>query len=191
LKIKILLNNGEVKEEELEEYLRCVVPAEIPALWHKQVLKAMAIAARTYAVYCILHSRHFGLHLCAKSHCQNYNPLKIHPLSDEAIFETSGLIITYKKDVINAVYHACCDGRTKNNEEVFKGPAVPYLRGVECLFSPSFNVPPSGHGVGLCQRGALKMAEHYHCSFMEILKHYYSSAIEVVPLEKALKNDDR
>lgn len=34
---------------QLEDYVRCVVPREMPASWHPEALKAQAVAARTYA----------------------------------------------------------------------------------------------------------------------------------------------
>ncbi|MBZ4664876.1 SH3 domain-containing protein [Mahella sp.] len=37
----------------LEDYLKGVVPYEMPASWNKEALKAQAIAARTYAIRCL------------------------------------------------------------------------------------------------------------------------------------------
>lgn len=42
--------NGEVEEMDLYEYVKGVVPQEMPASWLKDALKAQAIAAKCYAV---------------------------------------------------------------------------------------------------------------------------------------------
>lgn len=42
--------NGEVEEMDLDEYVKGVVPQEMPASWLKDALKAQAIAAKCYAV---------------------------------------------------------------------------------------------------------------------------------------------
>ena len=41
--------NGEVEEMDLDEYVKGVVPQEMPASWPKAALKAQAIAAKCYA----------------------------------------------------------------------------------------------------------------------------------------------
>ena len=39
---------GVSKETDLEDYVICVVSAEVPASFHKEAIKAQAVAARTY-----------------------------------------------------------------------------------------------------------------------------------------------
>ena len=54
----------------LEEYLRAVVPAEVPALWPAEAAKAQAVAARSYAQYAIEHPRHPNADICTSpAHC--------------------------------------------------------------------------------------------------------------------------
>ena len=48
-----------------------------------------------------------------------------------AVAATRGEVLTWEGRVINAVYHASSGGFTQNNEDVWEGPALPYLRGVE------------------------------------------------------------
>ena len=40
-----------INRVDLEEYVKGVVPAEVSSTWHPEMLKAQAVAARTYALY--------------------------------------------------------------------------------------------------------------------------------------------
>ena len=40
-----------INQADLEEYVKGVVPAEVNSSWHPEMLKAQAVAARTYALY--------------------------------------------------------------------------------------------------------------------------------------------
>lgn len=168
--VRLLLDDGTVQTMPLEEYLRAVVPAEMPALWPAEAVKAQAIAARSYTQYAIEHPRHPNADICTKpAHCQNYDPAKIHPKSDEAIQLTKHIIARSNGQTITGVFSANCGGHTRNNEDVFNGAPVPYLRGVPCP-DPG---PKNGHGVGLCQHGARALASQGQ-SYETIIKHYYT-----------------
>ncbi|MFQ5614515.1 MAG: SpoIID/LytB domain-containing protein, partial [Anaerolineae bacterium] len=178
--IRVLFSDGSVRAMPLEEYLRAVVPAEMPALWPAEALKAQAVAARTYAQFSIEHPRHpeAGADICTDpAHCQNYDPGRIHPASDNAILATDGIVMQHNRQTIDAVFSANCGGHTFNNEDVFNGPPAPYLRGVPCP-APG---PRRGHGVGLCQVGARAFAGQ-DFSYDRILGHYYRG-VGLVPPE--------
>jgi len=185
INIKLLLPTKVVITLDLEHYLKFVVPAEMPALWPIEALKAMAIASRTYSYYATVSPRHDSLaHLCTSPvHCHAYNPDREHRRTNDAIAETEDLVVSYQNRPIIAIYHADCGGHTCNNESVFtKGAPRPYLRGVSC---PSKLDKKRGHGVGFCQTGARVLAET-GASFTEILQHYYTGT-EVVPLSSLQK----
>ncbi len=55
-----------------------------------------------------------------------------HPLSDQAVEETRGQVMTYRGRLINALYTSTCGGKTEDAENVFSGRPVPYLKSVEC-----------------------------------------------------------
>ena len=77
---RIKVYNTGTKEVEnllLDEYVKGVVAAEMPAEFHIEALKAQAIAARTYAIsrsikYENGHPDHPGAPLCSGIHCQAY-----------------------------------------------------------------------------------------------------------------------
>jgi len=167
--IRVLMESGVVVTMPVKEYLRGVVPAEMPALWPMEAVKAQAIAARTYAMHAIQNPAHDNADICTTTHCQVYNPDKIHPQSDVAIEETAGVVILYEGEIIQAFYCANCGGLTRSNREVWGGDHLPYLEPVECV-NPG---PKNGHSVGMCQWGAHDMAE-LGADYPTILKYYYS-----------------
>jgi stage II sporulation protein D len=91
----------------LEEYLRSVVPNEMPASWHLDALKAQAVAARSYALN-TQKQRKWGsapYDLVSDVRDQVYagfykfepnsttpKPL-IHPRSDQAVVGTNGFVL--------------------------------------------------------------------------------------------------
>lgn len=168
--IRVLFENGRVETMPLEEYLRAVVPTEMPASWPLEALKAQAIASRTYARYAMEHPRFPNADICTTTKCQGYDPTRIRDRSDQAVRETEGLVIRANGQTINALFSANCGGHTRNNDEVWPGRALPYLRGVSCPVKER----RSGHGVGLCQYGARELARQGQ-SYDLILRHYYQS----------------
>lgn len=113
-----------------EDYLRGVVPHEMPAGWPLEALKAQAVAARTYAA--ANRGRHAaaGFDLCAGVHCQVYGGRAVeHERTDRAVAATAGLILTYGGTPINAVFHAHAGGHTDSSQEIW-GWSAPYLPGV-------------------------------------------------------------
>lgn len=110
---------------ELEDYLRGVVPAEMPPLWPAEAVRAQAVAARTYAVQRALQNRDAPFDLYATTADQLYlGADKEHAASDAAITATQGKVITYQGQPIIAYYHAASGGHTRNG-------TLPYLVGVE------------------------------------------------------------
>ncbi len=116
----------------LEDYLRGVVPAEVPSGFAPEALKAQAIAARTYALASLGKHKAAGFDLCDTTHCQAYLGVgEEDPRVDAAIRDTVGLTVTYEGKPINAVYHDTCGGCTAGNDEVWPGGTpLPYLRPV-------------------------------------------------------------
>jgi stage II sporulation protein D len=119
----------------LEDYVRGVVPNELsPGGWPElEALKAQAVAARTYAVSNLGRFGAQGYDLTPDTRSQVYGGRSTeHPLTDRAVAETRGRILTYKGAPVNALYTSTCGGRTEDGENIFGGGAVAYLRGREC-----------------------------------------------------------
>ncbi|WP_168929632.1 SpoIID/LytB domain-containing protein [Nocardioides sp. GY 10127] len=80
----------------VDDYLRGVVPREIPASWSAAAVQAQAVAARTYAVYEREHPRSSAYDLCDTTSCQVYGGYDAEvAASDTAVAETAGTILTY------------------------------------------------------------------------------------------------
>lgn len=130
----------------LDEYLKGVVAAEMPASFEKEALKAQAVAARTYSVNRLLKefpAEHPDAAVCTSStHCKAYKTEEQAKkdwgeAGDEywnkissCVDSTHGEIIVYENSPIDAVFHAASSGRTANSEDVWSS-SVPYLRSVE------------------------------------------------------------
>lgn len=179
--IRVLHGDGRVETMALDDYLRGVVPAEIGAGAPLEALKAQAIAARCYAARTVRSPRHRNADadICTTTHCQVWRG-QSYPRTDEAVAATAGIVAYVDGRIIDAVYFACCDGNTKNSEDVWRS-ALSYLRSVPCSLK---NQAQYGHGVGMCQRGAIQMAKQ-GASYGDILRHYYTG----VSVEKGLPAD--
>ena len=142
------------REMNLEDYLVCVVSAEVPAQFHDEAIKAQAVAARTYiynkykkftADPNTAPAEHKDAVVCTDSKhcCAYYSKEKLSELHGEewmnqyynklckAVEDTKAEVIMYENEPIIAVFHASSGGcRTENSEEVWSS-SVPYLVSVE------------------------------------------------------------
>lgn len=165
--IRVLMPDGHVVETNLDEYLKGVVPSELPPYAPMEALKAQAVAARSYAITSWNHAAE-GANVCTTTHCQAWKNIRFSR-TDQAVTATSGMVATHSGRTIRAFYFGHCDGHTRNSEDVWI-QALPYCRSVVCVcgFDRMW-----GHGVGMCQEGAMEMAER-GATFDEILRHYYT-----------------
>jgi stage II sporulation protein D len=114
----------------MDEYLYSVVPVEMGEDFHLEALKAQSGAARTSAFYKKGIHADDGYDLCDGSHCLSYRGVSSeNDITIQAVNETSGRVMTYEGEAINAVYFASSGGVTDSSENVWNEP-VPYLRGV-------------------------------------------------------------
>jgi peptidoglycan hydrolase-like amidase len=95
--IRVKLASGEIKTLEMEEYLYAVVPAEMPASWHPEALKAQAVAARSYALWRIAFPRDATFDLYDDARDQVYNLNMIHTQSNKAVNDTRGICLVQKQ----------------------------------------------------------------------------------------------
>ncbi len=119
---------------DLEEYVKGVVPQEINAAWHPEVLKAQAVAARTYALYHKQLSASRDYDVVATVQDQVYRGRQgIDHAVEEAVEATRGLVVTYKEAPIYAAFSSTAAGPTEDAVTVW-AKDLPYLKGVECPF---------------------------------------------------------
>ncbi|NMA03297.1 MAG: SpoIID/LytB domain-containing protein, partial [Clostridiales bacterium] len=119
----------------LEEYLYGVIPAEMPASWPMEALKAQAIAARGFAVTNFNKYKRFDFNLCTTTYSQVYKGYSgEHPNTNKAVDETRHTVITYDNKLIEPYYHSDSGGHTEDSENIWLNK-LPYIRGVEDDFS--------------------------------------------------------
>lgn len=171
--IRVLMPNEQVAEMKLETYLAGVVATEIGASVPLEALKAQAVASRTYAASAHRHLEQ-NADVCTTGHCQEWKRVDpiVAPEVFRAVSETWGIVATHDGKLIDAFFFEHCDGHTRSAEDLLM-PPLPYLRGVDCACG---FVALKGHGVGLCQRGAIVMARR-GASFEQILRHYYRGVV--------------
>lgn len=145
--VRVYLTREErVLQLPLEQYVRGVLAAEMPAGFHPEALKAQAIASRTYIVQRMIHGdfsdappgamvtdtvqhqvfwteqemrRRWGA-----AFVENINRLT------RAVEETRGQVITYQGKPIYATYFSTSNGYTENAQDYWQTSGFPYLKSV-------------------------------------------------------------
>jgi stage II sporulation protein D len=119
----------------MEDYLKGVVPNEMgPGVYPElEALKAQAVAARTYIVANLGQFSESGYDICDSAQCQVYKGAGTeHPLTDQALAETRGLILIQDGQPIHALYTSTCGGHTEDGSLIFPEEKGTYLKGVPC-----------------------------------------------------------
>jgi stage II sporulation protein D (peptidoglycan lytic transglycosylase) len=123
-----------VNRVDLEEYVKGVVPSEVSSTWHPEMLKAQAVAARTYALYQQMLSATREYDVAATVQDQVYRGKQgIDVGILRAVEETRGLVVTYLGAPIYAAFSSTAAGLTEDAMNVWS-KEYPYLKGVECPF---------------------------------------------------------
>jgi stage II sporulation protein D len=112
----------------LEQYVKGVMPNEVPASWPAEELKAQSLAVRSIALTGKVGGNGFDLYSDTRS--QVYEGLESEEAqTNAAVAATRGQVVMYGGEVAQTFYSACSGGHTESVENVF-GTAVPYLVGV-------------------------------------------------------------
>src|SRR5215218_7912617 len=112
----------------LEQYVKGVMPNEVPPSWPTEELKAQAVAVRSIAITGDVGGNGFDLYADTRS--QVYEGLESEYAStNDAVAGTRGQVVMYGGDVAQTLYSACSGGHTESAVNVFGSP-VPYLVGV-------------------------------------------------------------
>ena len=121
---------------EVEEYLKGVVPNEMPVHFGLEALKAQSVAARNYVLsprtkaspnYDVVDSVASQVYFGANTE---------KPLSNQAVAETEGVVALYNWDLILAQYSSTAGGYTESYSNAFSDPVTkafpsaekPYLK---------------------------------------------------------------
>lgn len=130
-----------VVEMELDSYVLGVVLGEMPADFELEALKAQAVATRTYTLRKVLkQSKHSDAHVCTDASCcqafireddylQSKGDAEDLEKVRRAVTETTGQVLTYQGELIEATYFSSSGGKTEDAVAVW-GTSVPYLQSV-------------------------------------------------------------
>lgn len=142
---------GEVVAMDINDYLRGVVPSEMPPSYDIEALKAQTVVARTYT-YKKMMSKGEGEYadMCDNhTHCQAfYDKETLFSIwrkrgfgeelikeywskINEAVVSTQNQVITYNGEYIKAFFHASSPYKTENIDQIWGGEKLPYLVSVE------------------------------------------------------------
>ncbi len=112
-----------------EEYLYSVVPSEIGCYFPEEAIKAQILAARTYLYHNTQNYKYKEFDLMDNVNSQMYLGMGREDAGiNELVDSTIGEIIIFEGNPINALYHSTSGGLTANNEDVWGGEPLPYLR---------------------------------------------------------------
>lgn len=136
-------NYDEITETTMADHLVMAVAAEMPVTFEFEALKAQAVAARTYIIYCTEHEnpRHPDADVCCDSSCclayKDEKELRAAwgasyednmELIRSAVEATDGQVLCYGGETILAAFHSSSAGKTENGTELWGD--VPYLTSV-------------------------------------------------------------
>jgi SpoIID/LytB domain protein len=136
--MRLLVNGGGIQcinSLPMDDYLKGVVPAEMPPLWPVEAVKAQVVASRGYAYVRLRPDRMYDVVPTAGN--QVYAGVDIeHPRSNAAIDATANQVVMYDAKPANTFFFTVGGGYTEdseyawvgNNGKVIANP-IPYLRG--------------------------------------------------------------
>ena len=123
-----------VNHLDIEKYLYGVLYNEVPYHWPMNILKAQAIAARTFAVHRISIMKNKDYDVTNDIYSQVYKGKTGEKRrTKKAVNSTKGKVLTYNGKILLTYYHAICGGHTENSEVVFGVKLLP-LRGMKCPY---------------------------------------------------------
>jgi stage II sporulation protein D len=114
----------------LDDYVRGVVAAEMPASWATAAVEAQAVAARTYAITTTVDGNGYDLYPDTRS--QMYGGVSAEtPATNAAVTATSGQVVTYDGKPVVTYFFASSGGHTESIQNVWAGATPePWLVGV-------------------------------------------------------------
>ncbi len=131
-------HEGQILEMGLEEYVLGVLAAEMPAEFEPEALKAQAVAARSFTLYCAAGDKHNDAQVCTDFACcqawkdeakmrtdwgEGYD--KYRQKLESAVDSTAGQRLIYDGQPIFAAFHSSSAGCTESCGAIWS--ELPYL----------------------------------------------------------------
>ncbi len=159
-----------INELPLDFYVKGIAETHDSA--HAEYLKALSVAARSYAYTMIgptTDKRMFDVFATTVDQLYlGYNSELFMPKFFEAASATAGEMVTYKGNPVITFYFSRSNGKTKNGSK-----DRPWLKSVVAKYDKGRTM--LGHGIGMSNADAQQRAAKDSWTYDQILKHYYSS----------------
>jgi len=120
-------SSARIVDMPLERYVAAAVTGETSTLRPDEALKAMAVAARTYAIRHRARHATEGFDLCSNTHCQRLESV-INRRAGSAAAATAGELLWYEAKPAFTPYSLDCGGVTEHASTVWPLEAAPYLK---------------------------------------------------------------
>lgn len=99
----------------MDDYVRGVIAAEMPASWHQQALRSQAVAARSYAYSMQLEANGRYYQVCDTTSCQVYGGVAAQtPTTNKAVSATTGKVLLDGKQPAFTQFSASSGGWTSD-----------------------------------------------------------------------------
>jgi stage II sporulation protein D len=133
--VRIAATTGQLKmttQVDLEPYVSGVLRGEASVLHAPAARRAMAIAARTWALRSQGRHQAAGFDFCSLTHCQVFRLAEVGeggaPLAiDPAVEATRGMVLLYHRNLADPYFTASCGGMTEAAGNIWPDRAEPYL----------------------------------------------------------------
>lgn len=124
-----------INQVDMNNYLAGVIESEGGGGRHIEYYKVQALMSRTYAMKNKDRHKKEGFYLCDGVHCQAYhNQLTHTPAIQEAVNETTGMVLIDKDDrLVTSYFSANCGGQTCDASYVWNN-TVPYVSSFQDTF---------------------------------------------------------
>jgi len=140
----------------VDDYLKGVLPGEMPDRFGQEALRAQAVAARSYALAEV--AERGWVHPDARS--QVYGGVDAETfLASRAVSQTSGEVLTFESRVITAWFHSTCGGSTQPARNMFRfapsGVMDRFVPCKDCKDSSAYSWRRSIPGAEVCAAAGL------------------------------------
>ena len=118
-----------INEISMEDYIRYVLPSEMPLTFSYEALKAQAVCARTFAYGQIRGTTYaeYGANLDDTTAYQVYHATTSYEITDQAVADTAGMVMTYDGKLADCYYYSTSPGYSENLE-VWGAKSPGYLK---------------------------------------------------------------
>jgi len=118
-------------ETDIEDYIKRVLPAEMPMNFPVEALKAQSVVARTFALSNLGKFYRYQPYDFTSTVTSQVFQGKKYELADSVVNLTRGIVLFYGDRLAQVYYHSTCGGHTEDVTCIWGGEEIPYLKGVK------------------------------------------------------------